>query len=68
MAMMQCGRRSSSRRRRGRTRARQSAAAPGMGGDDEVVSDGEGNIPEVLLVLVGPPLVVAGELDLVRSI
>jgi hypothetical protein len=39
-----------------------------MGGDDEVVSDGEGNIPEVLLVLVGPPLVVAGELDLVRSI
>jgi len=37
-----------------------------MRGDDEVKCDGDGDIPEVLLVL-GPPLVV-GELDLLRSI
>jgi hypothetical protein len=52
-------------RREGRTRARQIAAA-GIDGDDEVNNDGDGDIPEVLLVL-GPPLAV-GELDLLRSI
>ena len=54
------------RRREGRTRARQIAAAAGIDGDDEVNNERDGNIPEVLLVL-GPPLVV-GELDLLRSI
>jgi len=53
------------RRREGRTRARQIAAA-GIASDDEVNSDRDGDVPEVLLVL-GPPLVV-GELDLLRSI